>query len=61
MEGKEQDPHLMAAILEYIRDALVDRGTVAGAIKVHDRSIQVAFPDGRVVTLVLYGPRRGGG
>lgn len=27
------------------------------AVRIHDRSIQVVFADGRMVSLVLYGPR----
>jgi hypothetical protein len=58
---KSQDAKLMTALEQYIRDGLIEDGLtpalVADVIRDHERKMTVAFPDGRVVTLVLYGPR----
>lgn len=58
---KTQDAKLMTALEEYIRDGLIDGdltpALVAEVVRDHERKMTVAFPDGRVVTVVLYGPR----
>lgn len=54
-DSRNQDEFLMNSL-----EALIGNQNtvpVAGVVRVHARSLQVAFPDGRVVTLVLYGPR----
>lgn len=49
---KKQDIDLMN-YLENCAKQLPD----VQVVRVHERNMTIAFPDGRVVTLVLYGPR----
>lgn len=56
-ESRNQDEFLMNSLEALIANQ--NTVPVAGVIRIHPRSIQVAFPDGRVVTLILYGPRKG--
>lgn len=53
--GKEQDKELLDAIEAFLRVA--STANVAAVVRVHERNLTVAFPDGRTVSLVLYGPR----
>lgn len=56
---KTQDGKLMTAVEEYLNDVMIEAGRVCSVLREHERKMTVAFPDGRVVTLVLYGPRGG--
>lgn len=61
-ESKAQDTLLMDAVAEMLlrnRDGMVPdaKFNVQDYVRVHERNIQVEFADGRVVSLVLYGPR----
>lgn len=52
---KTQDAKLMTALEALIRNN--NAIPVSGVVRDHERKMTVAFPDGRVVTVVLYGPR----
>ncbi len=52
-ESRQQDVGLMSTIERLLKEEIED----IQVQRVHDRSISIAFPDGRVVNLVLYGPR----
>jgi hypothetical protein len=56
--GKAQDGALMGLIEEVLKSTATWQltGQCLNVVRVHERSISVAFPDGRVVSLVLYGP-----
>jgi len=54
-ESKAQDVELMDNIGVFLDE--LEKTYNLKWTRVHDRSIQVAFKDGRVVSLVLYGPR----
>lgn len=58
-QSKAQDAKLMGVIEETLSGITSWDGPFKGlqVMRVHERNIQVAFPDGRVVSLVLYGPR----
>ena len=56
--GKAQDGMVMGVIEECLKELDWQvPGHKLDVVRVHERNIQVAFPDGRVVSLVLYGPR----
>jgi hypothetical protein len=52
---KTQDAKLMNLVEEFISNQ--NEIPLATVIRDHERKMTVAFPDGRVVTVVLYGPR----
>jgi len=56
--GKAQDVELMDNMMAFLHElSILDDPPVQLAVRIHERNIQVTFPDGRVVALVLYGPR----
>lgn len=58
VESKAQDGILMNLLEAHIRDTMAnEEGTAVTVMREHERKMLIVFPDGRTVTLVLYGPR----
>jgi hypothetical protein len=54
--SKAQDKMFMDAIQAFLSRATAEQKPLV-VTRIHERNMQVAFPDGRIVSLVLYGPR----